>query len=154
MVVQLRPARVTDHPHVIEAIKLWWQDSRTAAAARELSLLVPRLFLEHFAGTSLIAEREGEMVGFLVGFHSQDHADEAYIHFVGVAPEARKGGLARQMYESFFATAKAAGRTKIGAVTSPRNTGSIAFHTRLGFTVTLPSPDDHEQFAKMVRLPE
>ena len=115
-------------------------------------MMVPRVFLEHFAGTSLVAESDAQMYGFLVGFRSQDHPGEAYIHFVGVAPEARGRGLARRMYEAFFEAATAAGRTTIRAVTSPRNTGSLAFHTRLGFTITLPSPSDHEQLARMTRV--
>jgi ribosomal protein S18 acetylase RimI-like enzyme len=78
------------------------------------------------------------MRGFLVGFHSADHPDEAYIHFVGVDPRQRKGGVARALYERFFEEAAAAGRTKVKAITSPANTGSIAFHRAMGFDVHAP----------------
>lgn len=60
----MRQAEETDHPRIVAAIESWWTDSRSPAAARELSLLVLRLFLQHFSGTSLVAERGGEMLGF------------------------------------------------------------------------------------------
>ncbi|MFI7097745.1 GNAT family N-acetyltransferase [Streptomyces sp. NPDC050161] len=134
--VRIRQAREDDYPALVGAVQEWWGDSRTPAEARELSLLLPRLFLQHFAGTSWVAEpARGGVAGFLVGFHSADHADEAYIHFVGVRPELRGTGLARRLYEGFFAQASAAGREVVRAITSPANTGSIAFHRAMGFEV-------------------
>jgi len=66
----------------------WWTmpGFDTEAAARERAALVPRLWLQHFAGTSWIVERGGQLEGFLIAFLSPDRADEGYIHFVGVAP--------------------------------------------------------------------
>ncbi len=138
---QLRHPGPEDHPNLVAAVRTWWGDSRTPEQAQALSLLLPRLFLEHFAGTSLLAEEDGRLHGFLVGFHSQDHAAQAYIHFVGIDPEFRGRGLARRLYETFFAAARAAGRTEVHAITSPANTNSIAFHTKLGFEVSAPQPD-------------
>ncbi len=129
----VRRARTTDHTTLVECVQRWWGDSRTPEQARELSLLLPRLFLQHFAGTSLVLEDETGVRAFLVGFHSADHPHEAYIHFVGVDPELRKQGVARRLYTAFFERAAAAGRTEVRAVTSPRNTGSIAFHRAMGF---------------------
>jgi predicted GNAT superfamily acetyltransferase len=54
---------------------------------------------------------------------------------VGVAPDRRGDGLARDLYERFFEAARAAGRSSVRCVTSPVNTGSIAFHTKLGFEI-------------------
>lgn len=106
-----------------------------------LGLLVPPLFLQHFASTSWVAEDGRDLAGFVVGFHSADHPDEAYIHFTGVDPRVRGRGVARSLYERFFAQARGAGRTTVRAITSPRNTGSIAFHTAIGFAI---APGDKE----------
>ncbi len=38
----------------------------------------------------------------------------------------------------FFVLARAEGRTTVSAVTAPVNTGSIAFHRAMGFSVTGP----------------
>jgi ribosomal protein S18 acetylase RimI-like enzyme len=80
-----------------------------------------------------VAEADGSIEGFLCGFRSQTFPDEAYIHFVGVAPEKRGDGLGRELYERFFASV--APRGVVRAVTSPVNERSVAFHRALGFEV-------------------
>ncbi|MBO0874539.1 MAG: GNAT family N-acetyltransferase, partial [Pseudonocardia sp.] len=65
------------------------------------------------AGTCLVEEDEPGIRGFLVGFHSADHQDEAYIHFVGVDPGVRGQGVARRMYTAFFDAARGAGRSTV-----------------------------------------
>jgi ribosomal protein S18 acetylase RimI-like enzyme len=97
--------------------------------------MLPRLFFEHFRDTSFVAEEDGELVGFLCGFLSQTHPDQAYVHFVGVRPDRRGGGLGRELYERFFAAARAADRGVVRCVTGPVNEASIAFHQRLGFEI-------------------
>ena len=97
--------------------------------------MLPRLFFEHFRDTSFVAEESGELVGFLCGFLSQTYPDQAYVHFIGVRPEQRGGGLGRELYERFFAAVRAAGREVVRCITSPRNESSIAFHRRLGFEI-------------------
>ncbi|MEV0704026.1 GNAT family N-acetyltransferase [Saccharopolyspora sp. NPDC050389] len=141
MTDQLRQAEERDHQRIVAAIESWWTDSRSPAAARELSLLVPRLFLQHFSGTSFIAEQDGRMAGFLIGFLSADRAEDAYVHFVGVDPALRRSGLARRLYAKFFDAAASAGRRRVHCVTSPANSGSIAFHQRMGFELV---PGDTE----------
>ncbi|WP_431965819.1 N-acetyltransferase family protein [Nocardia sp. bgisy134] len=125
--VRLRPATSGDYEAVVGVVDAWW--GRPVAAA------LPRLFFDHFAATSLVAECDSEPVGFLVGFFSPDHSDEAYIHFVGVHPGRRGSGLARRLYQRFIDAARRDGRTVIRAITSPRNTNSIAFHEAMGFEV-------------------
>ena len=97
--------------------------------------MLPRLFFEHFRDTSFVAEDDGELVGFLCGFLSQTHPDQAYVHFVGVRPDRRGSGLGRELYERFFAAARAADRSIVRCVTGPVNRASIAFHRGLGFEV-------------------
>ncbi|AJC61419.1 GNAT family N-acetyltransferase [Streptomyces sp. 769] len=129
----VRRARTADYPTLVECVQQWWGDSRTPEQARELSLLLPRLFLQHFAATSLVLEDATGIRAFLVGFHSADDEQQAYIHFVGVDPQLRQQGIARRLYTRFFERAAAAGRTEVRAITSPQNTGSIAFHKAMGF---------------------
>jgi GNAT superfamily N-acetyltransferase len=106
----------------------WW-------GGRDLRAMLPSIFFEHFRTTSFVAEREEELVGFLVGFLCPTHADEAYIHFAGVHPAWRRAGLARDLYGRFCELARADGRRSVRAVTSVVNRDSIAFHQRLGFVL-------------------
>jgi ribosomal protein S18 acetylase RimI-like enzyme len=97
--------------------------------------MLPRLFFVHFRETSFVAERGGQVIGFLVGFVSQTFADEAYIHFAGVHPDFRKNGVARALYERFFEAVARLGRGVVRCITSPVNKGSVSFHLRMGFSI-------------------
>lgn len=127
--LEIRHANPSDYGRVIQHVDAWW-------GGREMAPMLPKLFFLHFEGSSFVAEdEEGHLVAFLIGFVSQTNPDEAYVHFVGVAPEQRGSGVGRQLYERFFETMRAHGCTTVRCVTSPANTGSIAFHAALGFTV-------------------
>jgi ribosomal protein S18 acetylase RimI-like enzyme/catechol 2,3-dioxygenase-like lactoylglutathione lyase family enzyme len=132
----LRQAREDDYPAISAALQSWWtQPGLSAAGARERAALVPRLWLQHFSTTSLVAEQGGGVIGFLVAFFSADRPDEGYIHFVGVAPDARRRGIGRGLYEGFFELCRRAGRTRVRCITSPQNALSIAFHEAMEFEV-------------------
>lgn len=129
MSATIRPARLDDHARIVAVVDDWWGGRRMAA-------LLPSLFLEHFAGTSLVADDEhGSLVGFLVGFDSPDHPGEAYVHFVGVNPKQRGSGLGRDLHDRFAREAAQRGITTVRCVTSTANTASVAFHTSIGFEV-------------------
>ena len=139
--LRLRPLEASDRRRVVAVVDGWW--------GRPMRGLLPRPFFDHFRETSFVLERDGKLVGFLVGFLSQSHADEAYIHAVGVAPGERRRGLATLLYERFFAVAADHGRRRVRAITAPVNSGSIGFHRRLGFAVEERADDDddgHVQF--------
>ncbi len=129
--VTLRRPIEQDHPSIVAAIADWWDTPN----ASQLALLMPRLFLQHFTGTSLIAEHapSRELAGFLIGFRSPDHPEVAYIHFVGVSPRARGLGLGRTLYERFFDDQRAAGCREVRCITGPPNRASQAFHRAMGF---------------------
>jgi ribosomal protein S18 acetylase RimI-like enzyme len=131
--LRLRTATAADYDQIIAVVDDWW--------GRPIRRALPRVFVDHFHATSAIAESGGELAGFLIGFLSPSVPDTAYIHFVGVHPSLRGNGLARTLYERFFALAGANSRQRVSAITAPGNAGSIAFHTAMGFTVTPPIPD-------------
>lgn len=128
--ISLRAATAADYDRIVAVVDDWW--------GRPVGHALPRLFLDHFHDTSLVAEQDGELAGFLVGFMSPSNPDDAYIHFVGVSPRSRGNGLARRLYETFFGRARTEGRRVVRAVTAAHNNTSIAFHTAMGFTVTSP----------------
>ena len=122
----IRHAEPADYAGVIAVIDEWW-------GGRPMAAMLPKLFFIHFRDTSFVAEEDGRIAGFLCGFRSQTHDDEAYIHFVGVDPAHRGSGLGRELYERFFDAV--APRAVVRAVTAPVNERSVAFHQALGFEV-------------------
>lgn len=133
--VTRRTAVPADYDAIAAVVDAWW--------GRPILASLPRLFLDHFHDTSLVIEDGAGLAAFLIGFLSPAQADLAYIHFVGARPDLRGAGLARQMYEDFFVRARAGGRTRVQAITSPVNEGSIAFHRRMGFAVRGPVDGYH-----------
>ena len=124
---QIRHANPSDYGRVIQHVNAWW-------GGRDMAPMLPKLFFLHFEGTSFVAEDDdGKLVAFLIGFLSQTDPEEAYIHFVGVAPAQRGSGIGRELYERFFAVVAKEGCTRVRCVTSPVNEGSVAFHESLGF---------------------
>jgi ribosomal protein S18 acetylase RimI-like enzyme len=135
MSVSIRHAQPSDYGRVIQHVNAWW-------GGREMAPMLPQLFFVHFEGTSFVADAEdGRLAGFLVGFRSQTDPSEAYVHFVGVAPELRTSGLGRELYERFFEAVREDGCTTVRCVTSPANADSISFHEALGFAVDRVAPD-------------
>ena len=127
--MEIRHAEPADYGRVIGRVNAWW-------GGRDMAPMLPQLFFVHFEGTSYVVDDgDGQLAAFLIGFLSQTDPDEAYVHFVGVAPERRGEGLGRRLYERFFADAQAQQRTRVRCVTSPANQESVAFHEALGFVV-------------------
>ncbi|NEO85282.1 MAG: GNAT family N-acetyltransferase [Spirulina sp. SIO3F2] len=124
----IRTARPSDYQRVIHNVNDWW-------GGRQMSQMLPKLFFVHFCSTSFIIERDERIIGFLIGFMSQTHSQEAYIHFAGVHPEYRKQGVGRTLYDQFFSTVQSLGCNRVRCVTSPVNQQSLAYHLHLGFQI-------------------
>jgi len=131
--VGVRVARPADYDGIVAVVDEW--------RGRSVSPSLPRLFLDHFWSTSRIVEDEQGLAAFLIALFSPSQARLAYVHFVGVRPDHRRGGLARGLYEDFARYAQEQGCTELQAITAPSNTGSIRFHQGLGFSVTAPVAD-------------
>jgi GNAT superfamily N-acetyltransferase len=127
--ITFRRPTEADYPAITRVIDDWWD-------GRKLDQLLPRLWLQHFTGTSWLAEDErGRLAGFLVGFLSPDQADVAYCHMVATNPNNRRRGVGRALYERFFADARGGGRSRVVAITWPANRASLGFHRALGFEI-------------------
>ena len=126
--ISIRHAEPSDYQPIISVLNDWW-------GGRNMSDQLPKLFFVHFRETCFIAEIEGKIVGFIIGFSSRTYPDQAYIHFAGVHPDYRRRGVARSLYRHFFKVVKEHGCRVVRSVTAPVNKLSIAFHLRMGFTI-------------------
>ncbi|MDF2963295.1 MAG: hypothetical protein K0S39_5030 [Paenibacillus sp.] len=126
--IQCREVQPQDSETLIAVIDRWWGGSMQ-------SDFLNKWFFVHFRNTCFVAEVGGTLAGFVVGFYSQAVPGEAYIRLVAVHPEYRGKGVARALYERFMQTAARDKMTLVRCVTSPRKKDSIAFHTRMGFSI-------------------
>jgi ribosomal protein S18 acetylase RimI-like enzyme len=121
----LRSATIADLRTILGELEEFWDE-------RDTAFLHQALYVHEFGQTSVLAERDGLIVGYLLGFVGQ-HA-LGYIHAVAVRRGARGEGLARGMYERFEQLVRARGARGLKAITAPENAGSRAFHEALGFS--------------------
>lgn len=126
--MNIRSVKSSDYYVISPVINEWW-------GGRKMIDMLPKLFFVQFQNTSFIVEKDGKVVGFLIGFLSQSHSKEAYIHFVGVHPKYRKHNIGKRLYNEFFKVVRQNGRNIVRCVTSPVNKVSIAFHTKMGFQI-------------------
>ncbi len=128
--VHLRRPTEADHPALVAVVDEWW-DRRVRAA-------LPRLWLLHFSGTSLVAEDQpggSRPIGFLVGFVSPDDPGTAYLHLVGVAPARRRRGIGRALVERWLAEVGSRGARRATTIAWPGDPAALAFLGAVGFVV-------------------
>ena len=118
-----------DHATVVELVDEWW-------GGRRMRALLPRLWFQHFTGTSWVLETpNGRLVGFVVAFIGPDDPSIGYVHMIASDPNRRRAGIGRTLYERVFGDLAARGVRKVRAITWPGNRTSVAFHRQLGFRI-------------------
>lgn len=127
--IRLRRPVEEDHPGLVGVVDEWW--------GRHMQASLPRLWLQHFAGTSVIAERDGSAsaVGFAIGFVSQDRPAEAYLHLVGVSPSHRRRGIGRALVDRWISQAHERGARHATTIAWPGDPAALAFLRAVGFRV-------------------
>jgi GNAT superfamily N-acetyltransferase len=128
--VRYRRPTEADYRAIAAVVDDWWGERRQVDQ-------LPRLWLQHFSGTSWLGEDDaGRLVGFLVGFISPDDPTTAVCHLIGVAPGHRRRGIGRALYGRFQDDARAATARRIVAVAWPGEPAAVRFHLALGFEPT------------------
>jgi ribosomal protein S18 acetylase RimI-like enzyme len=118
-----------DHRRIVGVVDEWW-------GGRRMRALLPRLWFQHFTGTSWIAvDENGRLAGFVVAFISQDDPATGYVHMVAADPNRRRAGIGRALYQHVFDDLGSRGVRLVKAITWPGNRQSVAFHSSIGFRI-------------------
>ena len=125
-----------DFDRIVEVIDHWW--------GGPLGTFAHPIFFYELGGQALVVEKDGEMIGFLLGFvvrgadspEASGVADVGYVHLVGIHPDHRRKGVGRLLYQRFTEACRAVGCRKMKAITAFGNEGSIRFHAALGWETT------------------
>jgi ribosomal protein S18 acetylase RimI-like enzyme len=96
---------------------------------------VYHLFTCYFKKTSFVVEdtADHKILGFLLGFISQDNTEESYIHLLCLDSNLRGTGIGKTLINRFEETVSKSGCKKIKLVTKPHNKISIKFYLKMGF---------------------
>lgn len=88
------------------------------------------LLATDFAQTSIVADVDGRLQGFITGYQPPPRPDVLFVWQVAVAGSAQRGGLAAAMLDNLVARVRAAregGPLTVEATVSPGNSSSRAF---------------------------
>lgn len=127
---EIVPATVADFHQVVAEHARYWGE-------RDLRSIHLLAMVQEFGQTCLVArgaDGGGDIQGYVFGFVTP--SGTGYVHLVAVRDDARGAGLGRRLHGAFERAAREQGARRIKAITSPANSGSIAFHQGLGFDVT------------------
>jgi GNAT superfamily N-acetyltransferase len=140
--METRRITKADFDHIVEVIDRWW--------GGPIHAQVHPMFFYELGDHALIVEENGVIIGFLLGFVAYSEVSRnypaspgaglgvktGYVHLVGIHPEYRRRGVGRLLYKDFIRECILAGCTRMKAITTSGNEGSIRFHAALGWQVT------------------
>jgi ribosomal protein S18 acetylase RimI-like enzyme len=98
------------------------------------------LFTKYFTDTSVVADADGQIVGFVFGFQAGVAPPIGYLHLVAVDPAHQRAGVATRLYEEVFAVLRSRGCRVVRCIVNPENSRSLRFHTGMGFVPTPSGP--------------
>ncbi len=124
--ITTRPLTKADYDHIVRVIDKWWGGPTSALAH-------PVYFYE-LGDLAMVAETDGVMVGFLLGFIAH-RGPTGYVHLVGIHPDYRRMQVGTRLYEGFEKAAARNRCTSLKAITTLGNEGSVRFHEALGWKV-------------------
>lgn len=124
--VHTRSLGKKDFDRIVEVFDHWWGGPSSGFSPHPI-------FFYELGERALVAESDGEMVGFLLGFAAERPTRTGYVHLVGIHPEHRRKGVGRVLYERFTQACEKSGCTRMKAITTAANEGSLRFHEALGW---------------------
>lgn len=94
------------------------------------SLYCNLLQTTHFAGTCIVAERDGRLAGWISGYRPPADPDAMFVWQVAVHPIARGAGLGVAMLQALFARPAVAGAGRLVTTITPSNAASRRMFAR------------------------
>lgn len=125
--MEIRGITKADYDYIVSVLDRWWGGPSGERA-------YPVYFYE-LGKDALIAEDNGTVVGFLLGFVAPTTPPVGYVHLVGIHPNHRRQGVGNRLYEVFTERCRTSGAHAIRAITHVGNEASGRFHEALGFEV-------------------
>jgi L-2,4-diaminobutyric acid acetyltransferase len=115
-------------PRASDAAQIWTSIPAISDLERN-SAYAYLLLCTHFAQTSIVAEDDGELHGFVLAYRPPTLPTSLFVWQVGVVPAARGRGLAGRLLQAALDQPACAGVDSLCATVSPDNKPSLAlFH--------------------------
>ncbi len=125
--METRRIEKKDFDEIVSVIDRWW--------GAPAGTLAHPIFFYELGQRALVAQDDGTMIGFLLGFITPEVPPTGYVHLVGIHPDHRRRGVGRLLYEAFTRECEAAGCARMKAVAPTGNEASARFHDGVGWKV-------------------
>jgi len=122
----IRAMTIVDHP----ALLALWSQTEGIVLTDTDEREPMRRFLDRNPGLSLVAERDGALVGAVLCSHD---GRRGYLHHLAVAPEFRRQGLGSALVQSCLSRLQREGIGKCNIFFLEENESGVAFWERNGF---------------------
>jgi ribosomal protein S18 acetylase RimI-like enzyme len=123
--MQTRRITKSDFDTIVEMIDKWW--------GGPISTFAHPIFFYELGENALIVEEDNTIIGFLLGFIATEPVRTGYVHLVGIHPDYRRRGVGRLLYQHFTDRCREASCTRMKAITTASNEGSMRFHLAVGW---------------------
>jgi len=124
--MQTRKITKADFDQIVEVIDRWW--------GGPISTFAHPIFFYELGDNALVVEKDGRLIGFLLGFVVFKTPKTGYVHLVGIHPDFRRQGVARLLYENFTDPCRGLCGIRMKAITTAGYEGSIRFHEAMGWS--------------------
>jgi L-amino acid N-acyltransferase YncA len=115
-----------DFDYIVSVFDHWWGGPSSERASP--------FFFHELGQYALIAEDDGQVVGFLLGLVAAG-STTGYVHLVGIDPNYRRRGVGKRLYQHFCLACQQKGLRQLKAIGMVGHEGSARFHSALGFEV-------------------
>ncbi|MFI7002267.1 diaminobutyrate acetyltransferase [Nocardia sp. NPDC050175] len=119
------PAVVLRAPRVGDGARLW-QIAKDSAVLDTNSSYAYVLWCRDFAATSVVAEVQGRVVGYVIGFVRPQAPDTVFVWQVAVDRAQKGKGIGAQLLHALLNNVAAQGVSTLETTISPDNAASIA----------------------------
>jgi GNAT superfamily N-acetyltransferase len=113
-----------DYDQILAELSEFWD-------GRDTHHLHHPCLIHEFGNTAFVIRDGSRVAAYLFGFLSQTQP-VGYVHAIAVRASARRRHLAQRLFDHFVQFARRHGCSHVKAITTPSNSGSIAFHKSLG----------------------
>lgn len=122
------PAVVLRTPRLGDGAPMW-RIAKDSAVLDANSSYAYLLWCRDFAGTSLVAELDGHIVGYVIGFVRPQATDTVFVWQIAVDHAQRGRGIGAQLLHTLLNSVAAQGISVLETTISPDNAASIAMFT-------------------------
>ncbi len=92
-----------------------------------------KIILRYFGNSCFVADYNGDIVGFLLGFVSQVHDKTYFMWQIGVDPSIRGKGIGKMLLEKAEKEARKLGCSRIELTIDPKNKLSKRLFEKMGY---------------------